>query len=562
MNSNPNTIGDRIADLAKDLVEHISSEVDVEKLSTSREYLMDFANNFVEPLVVSKARQADPEDIILEIYFQIDPNATPQLTELEYCAGVCLENTGGWVVREHNLTHIRDIKEENVFLKWWYFETIRVNVPGWTKMYFDSYLEHEVISYTSPVWADPNHFIGVLGIDIDYSEFVARISKRLVDNIRSDIQKLKEGYRSIGIDPDLENQYVNTYTNGFVKDNAIKNDTDVNEDKMASVNFLIEKAAISDISVLLQGETGTGKDFIAREIHDRSSRASGPFINLNCAALSENLIESELFGYTKGAFTGASSEGSGGHFAAADKGTLFLNEIGELPMHLQVKLLNVIQDKEITRVGSTKKSKVDFRLIVASNRDLAEMVRNNMFRKDLYFRINTLTINIPPLRERVQEIPHLTALFLSRNNEKYKTNKTISESLMKFFAECQWPGNIRELENIIERIVLTSSENCIEISDLPTDFLCFSGCSAEPLDLAHMPVSNPDISHEAYESAFSPASSENLLKQKMEKTEKEIIMEAYNRLGSSYKVAEELGISQSQAYKKIKKYFSNEKSSN
>lgn len=193
MNSNPNTIGDRIADLAKDLVEHISSEVDVEKLSTSREYLMDFANNFVEPLVVSKARQADPEDIILEIYFQIDPNATPQLTELEYCAGVCLENTGGWVVREHNLTHIRDIKEENVFLKWWYFETIRVNVPGWTKMYFDSYLEHEVISYTSPVWADPNHFIGVLGIDIDYSEFVARISKRLVDNIRSDIQKLKEG---------------------------------------------------------------------------------------------------------------------------------------------------------------------------------------------------------------------------------------------------------------------------------------------------------------------------------------------------------------------------------
>lgn len=532
----PATIGERIAGLAEDISQNIASSVDIRKLSNEREYLTEFTDKFIQPLIVNKARKADPEDLILEIYFQVDPNATPQLSEHEYCAGVCLENTGKWIVKEHNLTHIKDIKEENTFLKWWYFETIRVNVAGWTKSYFDSYLEHDVISYTTPVWADADHFIGVLGIDIDYDIFVSRINRRFVENIHRDVQKLKEGYRSIGVNPDSESRYLNTYATSLIEheNNCIAQQDET--DQMQQVDFLIRKACESDITVLLQGETGTGKDYIAKNIHDNSSRADGPFINLNCGALSESLIESELFGYIKGAFTGARAEGSGGYIAAAHGGTLFLNEIGELPVHLQVKLLNVIQDREIVRVGDTKKSKIDFRLIVASNRNLSDLVKNNMFRKDLYFRINTLTINIPPLRKRQKEIRELSGLFLERFNIKYNTEKHISESLMQFFLQCHWPGNIRELENLIERMVLTSEGDYIEIDDLPMDFLEFSG----------YPLQKP---------AIQPVAADKRLKAHTELTEKEVITEAYRRLGSSYKVAKELGISQSQAYKKIKKYF-------
>ena len=527
-----------IAALAKEIADQISETVDVEKLSTDRKYLIDLAENFLTPTVVRTAKAFDQEDIILQIYFQISPDATPQLSADEFCAGVCIENIGSWKIREHNLTHIKDIIEENKFFKWWYFECIRMNVAGWTRVYFDPYLELDVITYSTPVWSRSGTFIGVLGADVDYNEFTSRINRRLVENIREDIETLKKEHESMGNLTALDEQYLNVNTGKFISNATILNQTSSHSDKMKAVMDLVKRAAISDATVMLQGETGSGKDFIARSIHEHSSRAEKPFINVNCGALTESLIEAELFGYGKGAFTGAKANGSAGYFEAADGGTILLNEIGDLPLHLQVKLLNIIQDKEVTRIGETAKRKTDFRLIVASNKNLSEMVKAGTFREDLYYRVNVLSIYIPPLRERDVDIFPLITTFLSRNTKKYAVNRKLSVDLVNLFTKYSWPGNIRELENIIERLVLTSSKEVIDIPDLPQEFL--EKIRSEKL-------LNTSQDGEAPERT-------NLLKLQKEDAEAQLIIETYKELGSSYKVAEALGISQTQAYKKIQKY--------
>jgi PAS domain S-box-containing protein len=227
-----------------------------------------------------------------------------------------------------------------------------------------------------------------------------------------------------------------------------------------------------DTTVLILGESGVGKDLIARIVHEASPRMeTGTFVKINCGAIPEDLLESELFGYKSGAFTGASKEGKPGYFEVADKGTLFLDEIGDLPMKLQVKLLSVIQDQEITRIGDVNKKKVDVRIIAATNQDLEKMVRNGKFREDLYYRLNVVPIYIPPLRERKEEIPFLLAHYVDKYNKKYKTQHRLSQEVAEIFSSYRWPGNVRELANLVEHLVVVTNEPVLRLEHIPSKYV-------------------------------------------------------------------------------------------
>jgi transcriptional regulator with PAS, ATPase and Fis domain len=222
---------------------------------------------------------------------------------------------------------------------------------------------------------------------------------------------------------------------------------------------------------LLGGESGVGKDLIARAIHEKSRRASGPFIKINSTAIPENLIESELFGYEKGAFTGATTS-KPGKFELADKGTIFLDEIGDIPLATQVKLLRVLQEREFERLGGTRLIKVDVRLIAATNRDLRAALEQGTFREDLYYRLNVVPIDIAPLRDRKEDIPELVRLFITRfSGDSGKPVTGITPAAMQMLVDYYWPGNVRELQNIIERACALAKGSQLEISDIHLDAL-------------------------------------------------------------------------------------------
>ena len=228
--------------------------------------------------------------------------------------------------------------------------------------------------------------------------------------------------------------------------------------------LLAEKAtrvAKLDATVLLTGESGTGKEVFANFIYQNSGRAGKPFIKVNCAAIPENLMESELFGYEKGAFSGADKNGKAGLFEMANHGTLFLDEVGEIPIHLQSKLLRAIQEREIMHVGGTKTIPVDIRFIAATNRDLKEAVRNGTFRGDLYYRLNVMPIELMPLKGRKKDIKALVDYFTEKFNVTYKLSKVVSPEAMEVLKDFDWPGNIRELENVIERLMISSDDEVI-----------------------------------------------------------------------------------------------------
>ncbi len=241
--------------------------------------------------------------------------------------------------------------------------------------------------------------------------------------------------------------------------------------KMQEVLATVERVAPTNSTVLLGGESGVGKDLIARAIHEKSRRASGPFIKINSTAIPENLIESELFGYEKGAFTGATTS-KPGKFELADKGTIFLDEIGDIPLATQVKLLRVLQEREFERLGGTRLIKVDVRLIAATNRDLREALEQGTFREDLYYRLNVVPIDIAPLRERKEDIPELVKLFIARfSGDSGKPVTGITPAAMQMLVDYYWPGNVRELQNIIERACALAKGSQLEISDVHLDAL-------------------------------------------------------------------------------------------
>jgi two-component system response regulator HydG len=243
---------------------------------------------------------------------------------------------------------------------------------------------------------------------------------------------------------------------------------------MKQVFNLIIQAAPSRSTILITGESGTGKELVARCIHQQSARAGKPFIALNCAAVPEQLIESELFGFEKGAFTGAATA-RGGLFEAADGGTLLLDEIGDMPLLLQAKLLRVLQESEVRRLGSTASRKIDVRVLAATHRDLHEAVRAGTFRQDLLFRLEVINLAVPPLRERADDIPRLAAHFLAQAASRHgKAVSEIAEAALGLLCAHAWPGNVRELSNVIERGVVFAQGAAIEPADLPPHLAALS----------------------------------------------------------------------------------------
>ena len=289
-------------------------------------------------------------------------------------------------------------------------------------------------------------------------------------------------------------------------------------EKMQAVLALVERVAPTNSTVLLGGESGVGKDLIARAIHEHSHRASGPFIKINSTAIPENLLESELFGYEKGAFSGATTS-KPGKFELADKGTLFLDEIGDVPPAIQVKLLRVLQERQFERLGGTKTLKVDVRLIAATNRDLRAALEEGTFREDLYYRLNVVAIDIPPLREHKEDIPALANFFLERfAQQSGKPVRGITPEAMRLLMDFHWPGNVRELENILERGVTLSSGPMLEASGI------------------HLDTRTPN-----HQPGSAPVIPEGMT---LDKWEQEIIREALRRAnGNKSQAARALGLS-------------------
>src|SRR5208337_3479014 len=265
--------------------------------------------------------------------------------------------------------------------------------------------------------------------------------------------------------------------------------------KMQEVLATVDRVAPTNSTVLLGGESGVGKDLIARAIHEKSRRASGPFIKVNCTAIPENLLESELFGYEKGAFTGANTT-KPGRFELADKGTIFLDEIGDVPGSIQVKLLHVLQDRQFERLGGTKTLKVDVRVLAATNQDLRAALEQGTFRQDLYYRLNVVPISIPPLRERKEEIPYLVDYFIARfARESSKPLTGITPPALKLLMDFHWPGNVRELENIIERGVALSTGTVIDVADIRLDVSPSSNATTSLPGSAPFPPDGMTLEH-------------------------------------------------------------------
>ncbi|NSW83897.1 MAG: sigma 54-interacting transcriptional regulator [Syntrophothermus sp.] len=306
----------------------------------------------------------------------------------------------------------------------------------------------------------------------------------------------------------------------------------VRSPRMRDLMETIIRVAQVDSTVLITGESGTGKELLAETIHANSARKDGPFIKVNCGAIPESLLESELFGYDAGAFTGARKEGKAGYFELANGGTLFLDEIGDLPLNLQVKLLRVIQSREIVRVGGIKPLKVDIRIVAATNRNLVDMIRRKEFREDLYYRLNVVPVNVPPLRQRKEEIPSLVVHFLQVFNRKYKQVKRISPEVIDLFMEYDWPGNVRELENLMERLVVITPSDTITVQDLPSHF----GNLAK------------DWSNKVHVLDIVP------LREAVESVEKQILEKAYVQFRTTRQMARALKVDASTVVRKAAKY--------
>jgi PAS domain S-box-containing protein len=352
--------------------------------------------------------------------------------------------------------------------------------------------------------------------------------KLVVINNR-DITKLKE----------LENKISNLQKKGEISSEELKflrnrqishnNDTFIDR-KTKDIMDFIHKVAPTDTTILITGESGTGKEVIADKIYNYSKRKDKPFIKINCSAIPPEIVESELFGYEGGAFTDANKNGKIGLFELAKDGTILLDEIGDMPLSIQSKILRALQQREIIRVGGKKVISINIRVIACTNKDLKKEVQEKRFREDLYYRLNVVPIYVPPLRERTEDLKYLIYEFLNRNNKKYGKNIMLSGGAFQILLSYQWPGNIRELENFIERIVILSSSAIINKDDISTLL---------------------GIEKSKY---FSDILQENInLKAAVQKLEKEMIISAIKKYGSSRKAAEHLGIDQSTIVKKCKK---------
>ncbi len=353
--------------------------------------------------------------------------------------------------------------------------------------------------------------------------------EKIVTNIR-DLTELNELHKELRKMKDLNKKYKQE----LKKLKSLRSKSDSNivfaSEKMKEIFEIIHRIVNVDVTVLILGETGVGKDVIAKEIYRQSERSQkGEFVKINCGAIPPHLLESELFGYEAGAFTGANQKGKQGLFQLAHNGVIFLDEIGELPSELQVKLLRILQENEIQRIGATKPEKVDVRVLAATNRNLKEMVNEGKFRADLFYRLNVIPIEIPPLRERRDDILPLVQFYIAKSNKKYNLNKEFNHELNEFFYYYSWRGNVRELSNIIERLVLTTRNDVITCEDLP-------------------------IEYQKQEEHTLPITDKITLKDAVEMTERNMLDNACKTYRSTYEVAKALGTSQATVVRKLKKY--------
>lgn len=330
-----------------------------------------------------------------------------------------------------------------------------------------------------------------------------------------------------------DNRALQDELNRLRKENRIPDEEIIVEDDVSKeLLSRAKRIASQNTTVLLTGESGTGKEVFANYIYKHSERAEGAFIKINCAAIPENLMESEFFGYEAGAFTGADPHGKRGYFEMANKGTLFLDEISEIPVHLQAKLLRVLQERELMRVGSGKIIPIDVRLITASNKDLMEAINAGEFREDLYYRLNVMPLDIPPLRERKADIKGLTLYFVKEFNKKYSMNKVISDNALDVLRKASWPGNVRELKNVIERVMLSFDGELIK--------------SFQVERILEIPISSVCID--------IPSLKNKSMKDLMEDYERTILVSMMEKYKRASKVADLLDMSKATLSRKLNKY--------
>jgi PAS domain S-box-containing protein len=354
--------------------------------------------------------------------------------------------------------------------------------------------------------------------------------ERVVTNVR-DVTEIKLLMERLDRSQKLSEMYKNEI-NSLRLQYAGMDKMVANSNRMRKLMELVVRVAQYETTVLITGESGTGKELIAEALHSNSLRASMPFIKVNCGAIPENLLESEMFGYDSGAFTGARKGGKAGYFELASGGTLFLDEIGELPIHLQAKFLRVLEQDEVTRIGGERARKIDVRVITATNRDLFGMVGGRQFREDLYYRLKVVQIDVPPLRERKDDIPYLAIHFVQVLNHVHKLAKRMSPEVVDMFMEHDWPGNIRELKNLIESVVITTPEDYITAESLPFSFQKISRASRGAVEV----------------SSVMP------LRDAIESVEKQMLEKLFRRGMTVRQMADELNVNASTIVRKAAKY--------
>jgi PAS domain S-box-containing protein/TyrR family helix-turn-helix protein len=348
----------------------------------------------------------------------------------------------------------------------------------------------------------------------------------------TDLNKLKQDLEQSQKLTELYRAQVNQLTKKhFLKNNKVV----TRNTKMLNILELCHRIAQTETTVLILGETGVGKELIAENIHNWSDRAEmGPLIEVNCSAIPKELLESEFFGYESGSFTGAKKGGKPGLFELASEGSILLDEIGDLPLEMQAKLLRVLETKQYLRLGGLKHKRINTRFIAATNKDLEEMVKEGLFREDLYYRLNVVPIAIPSLRERLDDIPILLSFFLNKFNQKYGLSKSFCPEAISLLQKYHWPGNVRELKNIIERLVLISSKNIIYKEDIPSNI-----------------TKAMEKSENAKKTYRLKGQSLKDIREELEIT---ILKEAIEKYGSIREIARELGLSHTAVGKKMRKY--------
>ncbi|QJQ96532.1 MULTISPECIES: sigma-54-dependent Fis family transcriptional regulator [Halomonadaceae] len=415
-------------------------------------------------------------------------------------------------------SHVQDLVNSGVLKPSVSLEVIHTGRPA--QLAQQAGTGRRVIAQAHPVYVNGN---------------LERVVSRSMD--LTDLQWLQDEYALL---QQRFNDHLKRASPGAVSDELELDDLEAHSGIMRETATLLKRVAPTDATVLLLGESGVGKTAFARQLHRWSSRRDAPFIDINCAAIPESLFESEMFGYQPGAFSGATRQGRAGLLEQAEGGTLFLDEIGELPLAMQSKLLKVIQDGSLTRLGDTQPRRVNFRLVVATNQDLAQSVEEGRFRLDLYYRVNVIPVTLPALRDRLEDIPVLAKLQLERLNARYGRAKMLHSSLWSRLMEHDWPGNVRELENWLERAWLAS----------PNDLI---GSIAAQI-LTPEPERGILSAWDSFDTERPGLERGETLKQAMDKLERAIIERLCQQLPSTYAIAKRLGISQPSVVRKLKKH--------